>query len=61
MEMKMIPEENKLTRSNYNGVTFLLPVIVNLLWILLSSLSKKARVNKRINTTTIRYLSQMWR
>ena len=53
MEMKMIPEENKLTQSNYNGVTFLLPVIVNLLWILLSSLSKKARVNKRINTTTI--------
>ena len=53
MEMKMIPEENKLTQSNYNGVTFLLPVIVNLLWILLSSLSKTARVNKRINTTTI--------
>ena len=53
MEMKMIPEENKLTQSNYNGVTFLLPVIVNLLWILLSSLSKKAPVNKRINTTTI--------
>ena len=52
-EMKMIPKENKLTQSNYNGVTFLLPVIVNLLWILLSSLSKKARVNKRINTTTI--------
>ena len=53
MEMKMIPEENKLTQSNYNGVTFLLPVIVNLLWILLSSLSKKAPVNKRINTNTI--------